>query len=65
MAALAKDPAHRWQSAEDLAAGARGGRARQIEAGANGGQDTAGFAAIPMPVADETAPTSLPARRRR
>ena len=25
MAALAKDPAHRWQSAEDLAAGARGG----------------------------------------
>jgi serine/threonine-protein kinase len=58
MAALAKDPAHRWQSAEDLAAGLEAART-QIEAGANGGQDTAGFAAIPMPVADETAPTQL------
>jgi serine/threonine-protein kinase len=58
MAALAKDPAHRWQSAEDLASGLEAART-QIEAGANGGQDTAGFAAIPMPVADETAPTQL------
>ena len=58
MAALAKDPAQRWQSAEDLAGGLEAARA-QIEAGSNGGQDTAGFAAIPMPVADETAPTQL------
>jgi eukaryotic-like serine/threonine-protein kinase len=58
MAALAKDPAQRWQSAQDLAAGLEAART-QIEAGSNGGQDTAGFAAIPMPVADETAPTQL------
>ncbi|HYN91536.1 MAG TPA: protein kinase, partial [Thermoleophilaceae bacterium] len=44
MAALAKDPAQRWQSAEDLAAGLEAARA-QIVAGANGGQDTAAFAA--------------------
>ncbi len=56
MAALAKDPAQRWQSAEDLAAGLEAART-QIAAGPNGGQDTAAFAAIPMPVADETAPT--------
>src|ERR671929_815245 len=49
MAALAKDPAQRWQSAEDLAAGLEAART-QIEAGSNGGQDTAGFAAVPMPV---------------
>src|SRR4051812_35288561 len=54
MAALAKDPSHRWQSAEDLAAGLEAART-QIESGSNGGQDTAGFAAIPMPVADATA----------
>jgi eukaryotic-like serine/threonine-protein kinase len=58
MAALAKDPARRWQSAEDLAGGLEAART-QIEAGSNGGQDTAGFAAIPMPVADDTAPTQL------
>ncbi|HKP22197.1 MAG TPA: Stk1 family PASTA domain-containing Ser/Thr kinase [Thermoleophilaceae bacterium] len=58
MAALAKDPAHRWQSAEDLAGGLEAART-QIESGANGGQDTAGFAAVPMPVPDETAPTRL------
>jgi eukaryotic-like serine/threonine-protein kinase len=56
MAALAKDPAQRWQSAEDLAAGLEAART-QIEAGPNGGQDTAGFAAIPVPAADATAPT--------
>jgi eukaryotic-like serine/threonine-protein kinase len=60
MAALAKDPAQRWQSAEDLAAGLEAARS-QIEAGSNGGQDTAGFAAIPMPVPDETAATALAA----
>jgi serine/threonine-protein kinase len=58
MAALAKDPAHRWQSAEDLAAGLEGARI-QIEAGPNGGQDTAAFEPIAMPVAGETAPTQL------
>jgi beta-lactam-binding protein with PASTA domain len=60
MAALAKDPAQRWQSAEDLAAGLEAART-QIEAGPNGGQDTAAFAAIPMPVVDQTAPTALAA----
>jgi len=58
MAALAKDPAHRWQSAEDLAAGLEGARA-QIEAGPAGGQDTAAFAPIALPATDETAPTQL------
>jgi eukaryotic-like serine/threonine-protein kinase len=58
MAALAKDPAQRWQSAEDLAAGLEAART-QIEAGSNGGHDTSGFAPIPMPVADETAATQL------
>ena len=57
MAALAKDPSQRWQSAEDLAGGLEAARS-QIEAGSNG-QDTADFAAIPIPVADETAPTQL------
>ena len=58
MAALAKDPAHRWQSAEDLAAGLEGARA-QIEAGPDGGQDTAAFAPIALPAGDETAATQL------
>jgi beta-lactam-binding protein with PASTA domain/predicted Ser/Thr protein kinase len=58
MAALAKDPAQRWQSAEDLAAGLEAART-QIEAGPNGGQDTAAFAAIPVPAPAETAPTQL------
>jgi serine/threonine-protein kinase len=56
MAALAKDPAQRWQSAEDLAAALEAARA-QIEAGHNGGQDTAAFAPIPMPADDATAAT--------
>jgi serine/threonine-protein kinase len=60
MAALAKDPAHRWQSAEDLAAGLEGARA-QIEASPDGGQNTAEFAPIALPAGDETAPTQLAA----
>jgi eukaryotic-like serine/threonine-protein kinase len=56
MAALAKDPAQRWQSAEDLAAALEAARA-QIEAGPDGGQDTAAFAPIPMPADDVTAAT--------
>jgi len=58
MAALAKDPAQRWQSAEDLAAALEAARA-QIEAGHNGGQDTAAFAPIPMPADDATAATEI------
>jgi serine/threonine protein kinase len=58
MAALAKDPAQRWQSAEDFAAGLEAAR-MQIEAGSNGGQDTAAFAAIPMPTEDATAATQV------
>jgi serine/threonine-protein kinase len=54
MAALAKDPAQRWQSAEDMAAGLEAARA-QIEAGPNGDQGTAAFAALPLP--SETAAT--------
>jgi beta-lactam-binding protein with PASTA domain len=58
MAALAKDPSQRWQSAEDLAAGLEAART-QIQAGSNGDQDTAAFAAIPLPAAEETAPTAF------
>jgi len=53
MAALAKDPAQRWQSAEDLAAALEAVRT-QIEAGHNGGQDTAAFAPIAMPADEAT-----------
>jgi beta-lactam-binding protein with PASTA domain len=60
MAALAKDPAQRWQSAEDLAGGLEAART-QIAAGANGGQDTADFAPIPLPAPEATAPTQLAA----
>jgi eukaryotic-like serine/threonine-protein kinase len=61
MAALAKDPAQRWQSAEDLAAGLEAART-QIAARANGGQDTADFAPIPVPAPETTAaPTQLAA----
>ena len=61
MAALAKHPAHRWQSAEDFAA-ALTAAGEQIAAGPDVGQDTAAFAPIPMPVAagdgGETAPAA-------
>src|SRR5215210_5758144 len=58
MAALAKQPDQRWQSAEDLAAALEAARA-QIESGSNGGQDTAAFAPIPMPADDATAATQV------
>jgi beta-lactam-binding protein with PASTA domain len=48
MAALAKDPAQRWQSAADFAQGLEAARAR-IESGGDGGQSTAEFAPIPVP----------------
>ena len=50
MAALAKDPANRWQTAEDFAEGLRAARAH-IEAGAPVGSDTAEFAPVIAPVA--------------
>jgi eukaryotic-like serine/threonine-protein kinase len=49
MAALAKDPAQRWQSAEDFAAGLAAA-GEQLAAGPVVGQDTAAFTPIPMPV---------------
>jgi eukaryotic-like serine/threonine-protein kinase len=54
MAALAKDPAQRWQSADDFAQGLETARAR-MEAGADGGQDFAALAPLPVP-----APTPAP-----
>jgi eukaryotic-like serine/threonine-protein kinase len=48
MAALAKDPAQRWQSADDFAQGLETARAR-MEAGADGGQDFAALAPLPVP----------------
>jgi eukaryotic-like serine/threonine-protein kinase len=54
MAALAKDPARRWQSAEEFAA-ALGAAGAQLGTGATG-QDTAAFAPIPVPIpVDEVA----------
>ena len=72
MAALAKDPAQRWQSADDFVQGLEAARA-QIEAGANGGQGTAVFAPIPLPAGDDgsegtaavLAPVSEPREERR
>ncbi len=68
MAALAKDPAQRWQTAEDFAEGLEAARS-QVEAGANGGQSTAAFAPIPLPApeaaeaADGGAPPLAPVTR--
>jgi eukaryotic-like serine/threonine-protein kinase len=56
MAALAKDPAHRWQSAEDFAE-ALHAAGTQLEYGAPPPQDTAAFAPVPI-VGD--APPALP-----
>jgi beta-lactam-binding protein with PASTA domain len=60
MAALAKHPAQRWQTAEDFAAGLAAA-GEQIESGPAGSQATAAFAPIPMPGAleDETAATEV------
>jgi beta-lactam-binding protein with PASTA domain len=60
MAALAKDPAHRWQSADDFAEALQAAGA-QLEQGPTA-QDTAAFAPVPVP-APETiaaAPPILP-----
>jgi serine/threonine-protein kinase len=49
MAALAKDPAHRWQTADDFAEALQAA-GTQLEHGAIA-QDTAAFAPVPVPVA--------------
>jgi serine/threonine-protein kinase len=46
MAALAKDPAHRWQSADDFAEALQAAGA-QLEQGAEAPQDTAAFLPVP------------------
>ena len=51
MGALAKQPEHRWQSADDFASALEGARA-EVEAGSDGGQDTAAFAPVPVPLPD-------------
>ena len=58
MAALAKDPAQRWQSAEDFAEALQAAGA-QLGPGAPAAQDTAAF--VPVPVGDApAAPPVLP-----
>jgi eukaryotic-like serine/threonine-protein kinase len=59
MAALAKDPARRWQSAADFAHALDAARA-QIESGGNGGQSTAEFAPIPVPWPPEEGTADAP-----
>ena len=49
MHALAKDPAHRWQSADDFSQALEAARA-DMETRQNGGQDTAAYAPIPAPL---------------
>ena len=56
MAALAKDPAHRWQSADEFAAALDATRA-QLEAG--NGQDTAAFMPVPLPPPVEEAEAAV------
>jgi eukaryotic-like serine/threonine-protein kinase len=72
MAALAKDPAQRWQSADDFAQGLEAARA-QIVAADNGGDGTAAFAPIVLPAGDDgddgpppvAAPVARPEEKRR
>jgi beta-lactam-binding protein with PASTA domain len=60
MAALAKDPAHRWQSADDFAEALQAA-GTQLEHGVTA-QDTAAFAPVPVP-ATEAPPPVLPPPR--
>ena len=75
MSALAKDPALRWQSAEDFAEALQAARG-QIEAGVDGAQGLAAVAPIPLPAPPAAAtpvgagdgavaPPAEPKRRRR
>jgi eukaryotic-like serine/threonine-protein kinase len=65
MAALAKDPAQRWQSAEEFAAALSTVREHLGDGGGRRGEDTAAFAPVPMPLpaeeaqAAETGPTAV------
>jgi beta-lactam-binding protein with PASTA domain len=66
MAALAKDPAQRWQSAEEFAQGLEAARS-QIEAGVNGVGDPPVVApvSLPAPPPEAVPPAGEPTRRRR
>jgi beta-lactam-binding protein with PASTA domain len=55
MAALAKDPAHRWQSADDFAEGLKAAGI-QLEEGTPLSQDTAAFAPVPVAPVDVVPP---------
>jgi serine/threonine-protein kinase len=55
MAALAKDPAHRWQSADDFAEGLKAAGI-QLEEGTPLSQDTAAFAPVPVAPVDVLPP---------
>jgi serine/threonine-protein kinase len=63
MAALAKDPERRWQTAEDFAAGLAAA-GEQIESGVPPTQSTAAFAPIPAPVSHEDGAAAAPVPRR-
>jgi beta-lactam-binding protein with PASTA domain len=58
MAALAKDPAHRWQSADDFAEALQAA-GTQLEHGVTA-QDTAAFAPVPVPVTEAPPPVLAP-----
>jgi beta-lactam-binding protein with PASTA domain len=58
MAALAKDPAHRWQSADDFAEALQAA-GTQLEHGVTA-QDTAAFAPVPVPVTEAPPPVLPP-----
>jgi eukaryotic-like serine/threonine-protein kinase len=52
MGALAKNPAARWQSAEDFCVALEAARTH-VQADGNGGQDTAVFGPVPVPLPPE------------
>jgi beta-lactam-binding protein with PASTA domain/tRNA A-37 threonylcarbamoyl transferase component Bud32 len=59
MRALAKDPAHRYESADQFA-DALEAAASDIESGVDGGQSTAEFAPVPVPLPVEEAAAAEP-----
>jgi beta-lactam-binding protein with PASTA domain len=63
MAALAKDPAHRWQSADDFAEALQAA-GTQLEPGAPLQRDTAAFAPVPAAVLPPPPPAAPPGERR-
>ncbi len=64
MAALAKDPAARWQSAEDFAGALEAARAHMLDGGSNG-QSTGAWAAVAALPPDGDPDAQEPARRRK